>query len=299
MLKNPGGALRAFIGAGFCAVILSLSACASKGAADIPIGGIINVGGGETPRELGDLPALPASNTETLSGLDDLADFMRLDASAIRDGGDSTVFGLTGGRYNFIDSSVIVQQLEHAYLGVWMDGDVADNTLRYRYANLNDNMLATLPTTSTPTATYNVEVDAFFDRLRFYPDGMLIANFANGTLSGTLSANGAAATVDNHFGVGATLPDGTFPDSGDELSLVVTLDPNSISNGAFSIGLTAFPTRGFFAPLDAGTGTFVGRFHDDADYDETAAPDELSGTFTYTGNLGAEITGGFLGRIQP
>ena len=49
LLKKPGGALRAFIGAGFCVVILSLSACASKGAAGISTSGIVNVGGGGNP----------------------------------------------------------------------------------------------------------------------------------------------------------------------------------------------------------------------------------------------------------
>ena len=304
LLKKPGGALRAFIGAGFCVVILSLSACASKGAADIPIGGGGNVGdggGGEMPRELVELPAV--SNTETLSGLNDLATSMTPDASAIRSGGVPVGFGpITERQYDFIDSSIIVQQLEFAHLGVWMDGDVADDTLRYRYANLNDNNIAdnipaTPPEGAIGTATYNVEVDAFFDGLRFYPDGELTADFGTGELSGVLSAIGDDANRDDDFGVGATLPDGSSPDATDILSLFVNNTPNSIRDGAFSIVLdSSSPISGFFASLDPGTGTFDGRFHDAADYDGTTAPAEFSGTFTYNSNTGTNISGGFLGE---
>ena len=308
MLKNPGGALRAFIGAGFCAVILSLSACASKGAADIPIGGGGNVGGGNVVEpELQDLPTV--SNTETLSGLNALATSMTPDASAIRSGGDgdstfTNPFGpITERQYDFTDSSIIVQQLEFAHLGVWMDGDVADDTLRYRYANLAENIPATPPATSIGTATYNVEGDAFFNGLRFYPDGSMTVNFDTDNWQGGFTVIGNAANVDDDFGVGATIPDGTpdgrSPAGTDILSF--SISRGTISGGEFSGDLIIGGASGFFVPLDVGDGTFSGRFHDADGYDGTAAPAELSGTFILTNQFNDNPlgTGGFLGECTP
>ena len=313
MLKNSGDALRAFIGAGFCAVILSLSACASKGAADIPIGGIINVGGGgggETPRELVNLP--PNVDTTTLDHLDTLADFTRLNAAAIRDGGDgdppdpasaNPFRPIIGRQYDFTDGSIIVQQLQYAYLGVWIADDIDENNIvdnGLRYENLADNIPTTSPTTLTPTATYNLEGDALFNGLRFYPDGELTADFGAGTLSGELSARGDDTNRDDDFGVGATLPNGGRAlDAGDILVLLLT-DVSFSVGGEFSVTFSNNPTtRGFFASLDLGGGPFNGRFHDADTYDGTAAPTELSGTFQYDGGTGDSVSGGFLGELQP
>ena len=63
LLKKPGGALRAFIGAGFCAVILSLSACASKGAVGIPIGG-----GGDRTQPTSPVVSIATSDSLIIEG---------------------------------------------------------------------------------------------------------------------------------------------------------------------------------------------------------------------------------------
>ena len=286
MLKKPGGALRAFIGAGFCAVILSLSACASKGAADIPIGGIVNVGGGGNvvEPELQVLPDVDASTTLDRLGTASLTP----DTSEFRSGGVPVGFGpITEQQYEFIDSSVFVQQLEFAHLGVWMDGDVADDTLRYRYANLAENIPATPPAASIGTATYNVEGDALFNGLRFYPDGELAADFANGTIVATIGSN---TSLDDNYGPGATLPNGDPINGGFQATLRGT-----IIGGEFSGNVGSVSASGFFSPLDmAFSGRFSGRFHDADAYDGTVAPDELSGVFNVDGGL----SGGFIGELQ-
>ncbi len=298
MLKKPGGALRAFIGAGFCAVILSLSACASKGAADIPIGGIINVGGGETPRPQ---PLPVVADTTILSDLGTAS--MMLDASAIRIGGDSTAFGLTERQYDFTDGSIIVQQLQFAHLGVWItDDDDIDNN-EFLYASLNENPLTALPTpaSSVDTATYDVEGDAVFRGLRFYPDGQFVADFNNGVVGGLLSARGNPANIDDDFGVGATLPNDNPVTAAD--FVVFTFLDLPISGGGFTgttsdIFIDDFGGGGFFSTIRGGGFTGSGRFHDVDGYiggdSATVAPAELSGVFERNG-----VFGGFLGEIQP
>ena len=305
MLKNSGGALRAFIGAGFCAVILSLSACASKGAADIPIGGIGDGGGGgggdEMMMMMQPLPDVDASTT--LDNLDALvADFTDLDAVAIRGGGDGAVGPITGRRYDFTDGSIFVQQLQFAHLGVWITGDIADND--FDYASLNENPLTALPTPASvvDSATYDVEGDAVFRGLNFYPDGQLVADFNNGVVGGSLSARGNPANIDDDFGVGATLPNGNPVTAAD--FVVFTFQDLAISGGGFTgttsnIFIDDFGGGGFFSTIRGGAFTGSGRFHDADSYDDgdpdslTVAPAELSGVFERNG-----VFAGFLGERQ-
>ena len=138
-----------------------------------------------------------------------------------------------------------------------------------------------------PTATYALEGEMTYNGNRFYPDGELMADFANDRIGGEISLDGAEAADD--FG-GTTFADGTTTiTNSDNLTLGLGDVSDAANSGdilnddlGFSGALNIITAEGFFASL-SGTGDYRGRFNDAADYvggnAATAAPQEISGIF--------------------
>ena len=158
-----------------------------------------------------------------------------------------------------------------------------------------------------PTATYALEGEMTYNGNRFYPDGELMADFANDRIGGEISLDGSEAADD--FG-GTTFADGTTPiTNSDNLTLGFGDVSDAANSGdilnddlGFSGALNIITAEGFFSSL-SGTGDYRGRFNDDADYvggnAATAAPQEISGIFGgITDANGNELKGGFLGQCS-
>ena len=274
--KRGEGCLCAFIGAGFCALTLSLGGCGGSG------------GSSQNQISLSSLPAV--ANTATLDELNTLATPSILSANMIRSG--IGPLDITGQRYAFSNGSIIVQQLQFAHLGIWINGGVSDGD--FSYANLNENPLPHSPENVVPMrAIYNVEADAVFNGVNFYPDGRLTADFSAGTagtLTGFVTAGGDADNTADDFGADATL-NGNPPTINDVI--VIQFLEGVISDGEFSGRAVVNLGTGFFRPVVLAEGSFSGRFHDADDYDAASAPREMSGIFG-----GENLRGGFLGKLQ-
>ena len=227
-----------------------------------------------------------------------------LAVSEIRAGVESASVGpIVGFQYNDADNNprVLVERLDYAHLGIRINGDIA--AADFDFAHLNENVV-TPPTTSSalPTATYALEGEMTYNGNRFYPDGELMADFANAEVSGGILLDGAEAA--DYFG-GTTLADGTPITNSDNLILgfgdiLNAADSGVISDDAFSGNLYIVAAGGFFSSL-SGTGTYSGRFNDDiSNYDAaTAAPQEVSGIFGgITDANGNTLNGGFLGQCS-
>ena len=235
-----------------------------------------------------DLDDLNAYNTPTA-----------LSVNAMRAGVESASVGAIGGfQYNDADGNprVLVERLDFANLGIWINGDIT--AADFNFAPLNINVV-TPPTTSSalPTATYALEGEMTYNGNRFYPDGALMADFANAEVSGEISLDGQQAADD--FG-GTTLADGTTAITNSD-NLILGLNAAGISGG-FSGALNIITAEGFFSSLSGRpTGTYSGRFNDDIpNYDAaTAAPQEVSGIFGgITDANGNALNGGFLGQCS-
>ena len=222
-----------------------------------------------------------------------------LAVSEIRAGVESASVGpIVGFQYNDADNNprVLVERLDYAHLGIRINGDIA--AADFDFAHLNENVV-TPPTTSSalPTAIYALEGEMTYNGNRFYPDGALMADFANAEVSGEISLDGAEA--DDDFGLGrTTLADGTTAITNSD-NLTLGLNAAGISGG-FSGALNIITAEGFFSSL-SGTGTYSGRFNDDiSNYDAAmAAPQEVSGIFGgITDANGNALNGGFLGQCS-
>ena len=248
----------------------------------------------------------PVVDSTTLADLNAYNTPAALAANQIRAGEESASVGpITGFRYDDADGipRVLVERLDYANLGIWIDGDIDADFADFDFALLDENVV-TPPTTTSgiPTATYALEGEMTYNGNRFYPDGALMADFANAEVSGEISLDGQEAADD--FG-GTTLADGTTAiTNGDNLTL--GLNAAGISGDAFSGtgNLAIVAASGFFASLNGvSTGTYSGRFNDAASYvggdAATAAPQEVSGIFGgITDANGNALNGGFLGQCS-
>ena len=266
-------------------------------------------------------------------------------AGGDNDAGDSTrqILSITGQRHNNPDGNphFYVQQLQYAALGIWVNdawafqfgasrnrhgavGLIAPRLLSdaqngYRYTILNENIVSSLPTRAdnVGTAIYDIEGDATFRSVNFFPDGSLTANFNTGTFRGQISANGSESADD--FGSANAMVPGRIDDngmvimrqvnSGDSLTLsidnvrilrrsndpVFNFFPDVItpwtSNHTRIIETSRYPVSasgtGFFAALNNRGGfEFTAHFHDAANYDPAlTTPAEISGFFRMAADI--------------
>ena len=241
----------------------------------------------------------PVVDSTDLDDLNGYATPTALSVNAMRAGQVSASVGpIVGFQYNDADGNprVLVERLDYAHLGIRINGDIG--AADFDFAHLNENVV-TPPTTSStlPTATYALEGEMTYNGNRFYPDGELMADFANAEVSGEISLDGQEAADD--FG-GTTLADGTTPITNSD-NLILGLNAAGISGG-FSGALNIITAEGFFASLSGRpTGTYSGRFNDNTNsYDAaTAAPTEISGIFGgITDANGNTLNGGFLGQCS-
>ena len=243
-----------------------------------------------------DLDDLNAYNTPTA-----------LSVEARRAGQVSADVGpIIGSQYNDADGNprVLVERLDYAHLGIGINGDIA--AADFDFAHLNENVV-TPPTTSStlPTATYALEGEMTYNGNRFYPDGALMADFANARIGGEISLDGAEAADD--FG-GTTFADGTtLITNTDNLTLGLgdvsdAADSGDAFSGTGNLAIVA--AEGFFASLlGRPAGDYSGRFNDAASYvggnAATDAPTEVSGIFGgITDANGNALNGGFLGQCS-
>ena len=233
-----------------------------------------------------DLDDLNAYNTPTA-----------LSVEARRAGQVSADVGpITGSQYNDADGNprVLVERLDYAHLGIGINGNIDDAD--FVFATLDENVVTPPTTTSAlPTATYDLEGEMTYNGNRFYPDGALMADFANAEVSGEISLDGQEAADD--FG-GTTLADGTTAITNSD-NLTLGLNAAGISGG-FSGALNIITAQGFFSSL-SGTGTYSGRFNDNTNSYNAAtdAPTEISGIFGgITDANGNALKGGFLGQCS-
>ena len=239
----------------------------------------------------------PVADDTMLTALNAYATPTALSVNAMRAGVESASVGAIGGfQYNDADGNprVLVERLDFANLGIWINGDIT--AADFNFAPLNVNVVTPPTTTSAlPTATYDLEGEMTYNGNRFYPDGALMADFANAEVSGEISLDGQEAADD--FG-GTTLADGTTAITNSD-NLTLGLNAAGISGG-FSGALNIITAEGFFASL-SGTGTYSGRFNDDIpNYNAaTATPQEVSGIFGgITDANGNTLNGGFLGQCS-
>ena len=248
------------------------------------------------------LPAV--ADTTDLADLNAYNSPTALSVEARRAGQVSADVGpITGSQYNDADDNprVLVERLDYAHLGIGINGNIDDAD--FVFATLDENVV-TPPTTTSgiPTATYALEGEMTYNGNRFYPDGALMADFANAEVSGEISLDGQEAADD--FG-GTTLADGTTAITNSD-NLTLGLNAAGISGDAFSGtgNLAIVAASGFFASLNGvSTGTYSGRFNDAASYvggdAATAAPQEVSGIFGgITDANGNALNGGFLGQCS-
>ena len=226
---------------------------------------------------------------------------------------------------------ILTQHLEFAALGVWVNGDATATAVDgFQYASLADNVVVPPTTTAgVGTAIYDVEGDAVYRGLRFYPDGIFTADFnmgAMGAVGGTIvvrpgtSAGGNSLLDDFGTTTTPTRFDGTSLISlgGDPLFMRMRFTDAPITADGFSASnlevLFVSGTGVFFSPVeeDLLRGQINGRFHAGTDYvgnnavlpEINAAPPEISGTFSITdttmdcGGSGCELKGGFLGDLR-
>ena len=237
-----------------------------------------------------------------------------LSADAMRAGGNDdsgepsrATLPITGFQYNdpFGNPRVLVERLDYAHLGIGINGNIDDAD--FVFATLDENVVTP---SILPTATYALEGEMTYNGNRFYPDGELVADFANARIGGEISLDGSEA--DDDFG-DTTFADGTTPiTNGDNLILglgdvsdatdfgVISSDASGFT-GLFSGALDIITAEGFFLSLDGiSTGTYSGRFNDDtASYIGAAAPQEVSGIFGgITDANGNALNGGFLGQCS-
>ena len=262
------------------------------------------------------------SNDRTLAELNRYATAIASSEDAMRMGGESADVGdITSRQYNDPDGNprVVVRSLDFANMGIWINGGIADADFDFAYLNENgvapptsasnlgaaafNQNVVTAPARAAnlAEATYALEGEMTYRGNRFYPDGALMADFANAQVSGEISLDGAEA--DDDFGLGrTTLADGAAITNTDNLTLGLSSAADSVDASGFSGALNIITAEGFFASLlGRPAGDYSGRFNDDIpNYDAaTAAPQEVSGIFGgITDANGNELKGGFLGQCS-
>ncbi len=234
-----------------------------------------------------------ATNGIPLIQLDAAVDPTPLAANLIRAGGDENssraAIPITGFRYgDAATPRAFVQKLDFAHIGIWINGNLADNN--FSYAWLGENVVAPPATTdSRGDAIYEVEGDATYKGINFFPDGTMVMHFDSNTFDVTLSASALDEADD--FGGTPVTGGGIF---GIAIAAGAITDDGFEFTGTPILGLNS----GFFSDLDAITSfSMSGRFHDDsATYDPSmAAPTELSGVAEIVDAEG-NLNMGFLGR---
>ena len=244
--------------------------------------------------------ALPAvDNNLLLSALNAYTIPAVLATNEIRAGGDNdtgnsarATLPITGFRYGDAAApDVFVQKLDFAHIGIWINGNLADND--FDYAWLGENVVAPPATAdSRGDAIYDVEGDATYKGTNFFPDGTITMHFDSGTFDVFMTA--FAGEVDDDFG-GAIVPTGSG-------GFILRIMGGTITADGFEFMGTPVlsSSNGFFDDLFAiDSFSMSGRFHDDsATYaPDMAAPTELSGVAEIIDGGGTnDLHMGFLGR---
>ena len=258
----------------------------------------------------GNTPDLPMPENNLMrSALDDYDSPDPLTEVQIRAGGDDNsepvraAIPITGFRYgDAATPDVFVQMLEFAALGIWVNGNAPEigefDHINYEYAFLGDNAVDTLP--NSGTASYDIEGDATYKGVNFFPDGSIDVDFEMLSFTATLSAqaNGEPNRIDDFGGDTAMVPDG-----GSGMRSVNFNDFLSLNFRGTIVGNTFEGTPnidaifGIFTDLagfDSAMSSFSGRFYDSVPNPATA-PRELSGVMEIVDAEG-NLKMGFLGR---
>ena len=228
-----------------------------------------------------------------------------LAANAIRNLQSDAIDGvaITASRYDDLSTrlpQVYVQRLEFAALGIWVNGNDPEIGMTdhddYDYAFLGDNGVNPPSTTDgRGDAIYDVEGDATYRGLNFFPDGSLTMHFDLGTFEGAMSATEGVAETPDDFG-------GANPAAGTDF-FTFSFTNGRITDTGFEVSdISSITGLGFFSGLNSITATsLTGRFYNGPGYNpSTAAPTELAGVVEITNGGGMnDLHIGFLGRIQP
>ena len=194
---------------------------------------------------------------------------------------------------------VFVQMLEFAALGIWVNGndpEIGMTDHDFDYAFLGDNGVnPPAMSNGRGDAIYNLEGDATYLGLNFFPSGALTMHFDLGTFEGNMAAiEGSASQNLNAFG-------GSGPSSATDFFSFAFTNGDITDNGFEVSGFSIIGT-GFFGGLGGVTTTsLTGRFYNGPGYDPSAAaPTELAGVIEITNGGGMnDLHMGFLGRIEP
>ena len=228
-----------------------------------------------------------------------------------------------------------VRSLDYTAIGLWLDNgnyhlDGGETNARAPYYTQfirNNEVSESLPISGM--ATYNMEGDAIYRGVRFFPDGAITMDFEQLSWEGHISASGGDVNRADDFGSAtAMVPDGNgvprVATSNDFFEMRITdsvIQPNyysgddvhrySITEGVLVTINTEFGNvpevvgGGFFADLDNTDNTpdlerayyFHGTFSNAPDYNSSqGAPSELSGIFgILTQEDNNNMIGAFLG----
>ena len=251
--------------------------------------------------DITNLPLPARANNLMLSALDAYDSPDPLAADAIRSGGDSGPFAtnpITGFQYNDADGNpqVFVQQAEFAALGIWVNGNTPEIGVfdhDYDYAFLGNNVVNPPSTmNSRGDVVYNIEGDATYRGLNFFPDGTMTMSFDAGTFRGVVAALNSGTA--NYYG-------GADPSGGND-TFTFSFTNGDITANGFEVSGFSILGLGFFSELNGVTTTsLTGGFYNGAGYDPSAAaPTEMAGVMEITNGGGMnDLHMGFLGRIRP
>ncbi len=243
--------------------------------------------------------------------------------SAIGNGQSDTVGGVatTGSQYNDADgdAQIFVQEIEFAAFAAFVAPPTAiaaaavaaqvgqGSTISdFDYVFLGDNSVMNPPSTSDGRgmADYEVEADATYRGLNFFPDGSLTMNFDAATFSGGFSVLGNSPV--NYFGdANAMVPDGSggmrTVAGTDNFDFSVNGDITRDGFEADESGLTIDTAEGFFSALSSFTrASLSGGFYDTDGYMAASSendPVEIAGAGVIENGGGInDLNFGFLGR---
>ena len=259
----------------------------------------------------------PVVDGTMLMALNGYATPTALAADAIRNFQSDAIDGVAITASLYADASnmpqIYVQMLEFAALGIWVNGNTPMPNVEfdhdYGYAFLGDNAVNPPATgDNRGTAIYNIEGDATYKGVNFFPQGSLTMHFDAGDFEGRIEGGGVVVSNPNFFGdANAMVPDVNDLDGdGDRTELRLIVDDDflrinlggTIDTDGFNSTPTIINAFGFFSDLASGAaGTMRGRFYDDpATYDPTmATPRELVGVMEIMDAQG-NLNIGFLGR---
>ncbi len=242
-----------------------------------------------------------AMNGRTLAELNAYDIPTALSVNVIRNLQSEDIGGVTITASRYGDAAtpdVFVQMLEFAALGVWVNSNTPEIGMTdhdFDYAFLGDNGVnPPAMSDGRGDAIYNLEGDATYLGLNFFPDGTLTMHFDAGTFDGSMIANEGASETPDSFG-------GANP-SGDADIFNFSFTNGVITADGFRASGFSILGLGFFSGLNGVTTTsLTGRFYNGPGYDPSAAaPTELAGVVEITNGGGInDLHMGFLGRIQP